>query len=203
MKRLLNVLLLLAMAMAASAQISWNVRGGVGMAFPGVEQKSKAGVAAKIGVGCEIPLSSNISFMPAAGLEYMEAEYITLVKNYAYSYIAQTSSVSEYYTIKDLHRSRVITSLQFGYRLPIGTNCGLVAKLGPYAGIAFERLLEEAETFDAGIDVGVDFEYKRFVVGVNLEYSFVKTEFHDYDYGDIIKDKYTNRAAFLNFGYRF
>lgn len=200
MKRLLNVLLLLAVAMAASAQISWNVRGGVGMAFPSFEQKSKAGIAAKFDVGCEIPLSSNISFMPSVGLEYMAAEFISWDERYNrlpngdYAY-------TPHYDVSEANISRPIASLLFGYRVPIGTtDCSLMAKLGPYVAYAFTDFFNSGMSVDVGVGIGVDFEYRRFIVGASLEYGFVKDH---YPYGHHLQEDYTNRAAFFNIGYKF
>lgn len=199
MKRLLNVLLLLAMAMAASAQVSWNVSGGVGMAFPSFEQKSNAGVAAKLSVGCEIPLSSNISFIPTAGLEFMEADFIGLNEYYNW----EIRTYEPRYNVEALRISRPMVSLLFGYRVPIGsTDCSIMAELGPYVGYTFEEFLGNDGSVNAGIDAGVYFEYRRFIMGVNLEYDFTKTELnpHWHYIGDL---EFTNRVAFFNIGYKF
>ena len=55
----------------------------------------------------------------------------------------------------------------------------------------------DAKRFDAGIDVGIDFEYHRFVIGAEFERGFVsfapeESEFNVY-----------NQAFYLTIGYKF
>ena len=55
----------------------------------------------------------------------------------------------------------------------------------------------DAKRFDAGIDIGVDFEYHRFVFGLEYERGF--TSFAPSD-GNV--DIY-NQAAYVTVGYKF
>lgn len=174
------------------------------MAFPSFEQKSNAGVAAKLSVGCEIPLSSNISFIPTAGLEYMKADYIRLF-SYDNPYWGNSDTQYEY-KVKGLRISRPMVSLLFGYRMPVGTDYSVVAKLGPYVGYVFEDFFGNDGGVNVGIDAGVDFEYRHFMIGLSLEYDFMKTNLGSswsYGWHHIGDLEFTNRAAFFNIGYKF
>lgn len=172
MKRLLSLVCVAMLAIAASAQITWNAKGGVGIAtlWGSDAEGSKTHVVAKAGVGIEYPLSSNLSLMPS-----LEFAWKGCKLNYDG---ALTGTLDLYYL-----QIPVVAA----YRFNVADAWNITLKAGPYVAYAItdhfkyesewgisESGRAEAEKFDAGIDAGIDFEYHRFVFGVEAEMGFLK-----------------------------
>ena len=187
-----------------SAQITWSVRGGMGVSYLMTDAKvtPKPTLTARAFVGMELPLSLDISFMPSVG-------YAMKGGNYDLKAYSGTEKLQ-------LHYLQV--PLQFGYRLTMGAN-NLVFKAGPYLAFALSGTLEQdvsyggksfsqdidifatdglekaASHFDAGGIIGVDYEMQRFFIGVDAEMGFISLAPNEMNL--------KNLAAYLSIGYKF
>lgn len=210
MKKLFVTAFAVAMTMTASAQITWNVKlgGGLAMCAGGNDAGDMKGkFVGKVGVGIEKPLTANFSIMPSLEIAlkgtkwdnevYYEGYNVGIEENYSPLYIQ--------------------VPILAAYRLNINNDWNLTLKAGPYFayGISGDVSLTgsiddlsqtessdlfsdlEAKRFDAGVDVGVDFEYHRFVFGVEYERGFTSFAPSESDV-----DIY-NQAAYVTIGYKF
>lgn len=210
MKKLLVMVFAFAMAMSSSAQITWNMKlgGGMAMCVGGADFGDMKGkFVGKIGVGIEKPLTANFSIMPSIELALKGTKW-------EYSTYYDDSNVTLKETYSPIY---VQIPVLAAYRLNMNDDWNLTLKAGPYFayGISgdvtqksssgysqhtgsqdlFSEL--EAKRFDAGIDVGVDFEYHRFVFGLEYERGF--TSFAP-SYSDV---DIFNQAAYVTVGYKF
>lgn len=162
MKRFLSLVCVVMLAMAASAQITWNAKGGFGLAtcYGGDTEGLKSHLVSKIGAGMEYPFSSNLSLMPS--LEF-----------------AWKGTKSDGVTL-DLYYLQV--PIVAAYRMNLTDEWNLALKAGPYFAYAVSDKVSDgdysesfgANEFDAGLDAGLDFEHHRFVFGVEAEMGFLK-----------------------------
>lgn len=68
MKRIILLVCLIAGTLGAYSQVTWNLKAGVGLsALEGTnyEGDNSIRIVGKIGVGMEVPLNRNLSFMPS------------------------------------------------------------------------------------------------------------------------------------------
>lgn len=205
MKKLFSLLVMAMFAIASSAQITWNVKGGIGMAtaeMEGAEVDLKFKLVGKIGVGIEKPINNNWSVMPSLELALKGAKS-ELIKG-----------------SDKLEETMSLTYLQLpilaAYRMNISDFWNVAFKAGPYVGYALSGNYEYKETyggindsgdydmfdegdakrFDAGIIIGADFEYQRYVIGAEFEYGLTSISAYD----DV---ELTNSAIYVTFGYKF
>lgn len=207
MKKLFTIMLVLIVSLTASAQITWNVKLGGGFAMcTGDVENTKNIFVSKVGVGLEMPLSHSLSLMPS--LEFAIKGTKTSFEGYAYD---------EYYNLEETFTPMYIQlPVVCAYRLNLNTDWNIVFKAGPYFayGIKGDYKLKEknsgessdnfdlfsdgdAKRFDIGIDAGIDFEYHRFVIGLEYEKGFSSFAASGSD-----SDIY-NQAAYLTVGYKF
>lgn len=193
MKRLLAFALAALFAVTVSAQITWNAKlgGGIATCYGGDTDDLKNHSVVKLGVGLEYPLSSNLSLMPS--LE-----------------IATKGTETEGDFKMTLDMLYLQAPIMFAYRYNISDAWNFVVKAGPYFGYVISDDLEwtlnyqglstpNYETdivkkFDAGLDVGIDFERHRFVFGLEAEMGFMNL----YE-GDYVK----NLAFYVTLGRKF
>lgn len=209
MKKLLSSMVVMLVSLAASAQITWNVKlgGGIAMCTGDVENTKNIFVG-KVGVGFEMPLSHSLSLMPS--LEFAIKGTKTSFDGYDYEW-------DEYYNFEETFTPMYIQlPVVCAYRLNLNTDWNIVLKAGPYFayGIKGDYKLKEknsgessdnydlfsdgdAKRLDIGIDAGIDFEYHRFVIGLEYEKGFTSFASSDSDV-DIF-----NQAAYLTVGYKF
>jgi len=191
MKKLLVFMFVMSMTMVASAQITWNVKAGGGIAnlWGSDADDYKSHIVAKVGVGIEKPLSRNWSLMPSFEVAWKGCEY-------------------EYY---DYEETADILYLQIpivaAYRINLSNDWNMALKVGPYIaysvyskgkssyGSYSESYDLDIEKFDAGFDAGFDFEYHRFVFGAEAEIGFLSLVGED----AIVK----NLAFYATIGYKF
>ena len=185
MKRLFSFVCVAMLAAAASAQITWNTKGGIGVAtcYGSEIDGLKSHIVGKIGAGIEKPLSSNISLMPSLEVAW------------------KGTKVEDFATL-DLIYLQV--PVMVAYRLNLSDSWNTTFKVGPYFAYAvYDKFKvdgfgevegEEANKFDAGLDVGIDFEYHKFVFGVEGEMGFCKL----YDSANI-----KNLAFYATVGWKF
>lgn len=213
MKKLLTLAALMFVTVAASAQITWNAKAGLGIATcTGDAEDLSSHLVGKIGVGIEKPISPNWSIMPSLEIAWKGAEYKESEPGYK----------------EDMTLS--LTYLQIpvlaAYRINLSDNWNMTIKAGPYIayalsgeiedkwesmGVSYKETIDifkgkESDTgkeedgvakgnrFDYGIDLGVDFEYQRFVFGLEYEVGF-KSFMKEID----IK----NAAGYVTVGYKF
>lgn len=165
MKRFLSLVCVTMLAMAASAQITWNAKGGFGVATCyGDADGLKSHLVGKLGAGIEYPLSSNISLMPSLEFAWKGAEQ---------DYEGGTATLDLYY---------LQVPVVAAYRMNLSDSWNLTLKAGPYFAFKVSDQVSAggvsddygAKSFDAGIDAGIDFEHHRFVFGVEAEMGFCK-----------------------------
>ena len=168
-------------AMSASAQITWNVKGGVGYAhLLGDTEGLKGHVVGKAGVGIEKPFTSNWSLMPSLEVALKGCK------------------IEDY---KSMNLLYVQVPVLAAYRLNINDSWNTTLKAGPYFGVgvygtenAFSDL--GCKRFECGLVLGVDFEYHRFVFGVEYELGFTNLVEED---GASAR----NAAFYATVGYKF
>ena len=127
MKKLLTLAALIFVTVAASAQITWSVKGGVGLASyscDDVDMDNK--IVARLGVGIEYPLTANWSLMPSLELALKGA---TFSESYEYSdlYNSYTESWEEDFSVYYLQ-----IPILAAYRLNLNDNWNMTIKAGPY-----------------------------------------------------------------------
>ena len=162
MKRLLSFVCVSMLAIAASAQITWNAKIGGGIAKLWGTNNVKPHFVGKIGAGIEYPLSSNVSLMPS--LEFA-------LKGTKFKGV--DASLDLYY---------LQIPIVAAYRVNLADAWNMTFKAGPYVAYAVSDKISyegdsfsaEAKKFDVGLDAGIDFEYHRFVFGVEAEMGFLK-----------------------------
>lgn len=161
MKRFFCLVCLSMLTIAASAQITWNAKAGIGSATCyGDADGLKAHFVGKAGVGIEKPLSANWSLMPSLefaikGVEEEYESYYSGSKKFSYNF---------YY---------LQIPIMAAYRINLSEQWNTTLKVGPYFAYQIANDVEEdngIKKFDAGLDVGVDFEHGRFVCGGEIEW---------------------------------
>ena len=190
------------MVMTAQAQITWNAKGGLGLAKcigdDGVDTKNMT--VGKIGVGIEKPLTANWSLMPSLEFAIKGAKYTSedwSSGGYAGDYDAE---VNIYY---------LQIPVLAAYRFNLNDSWNLTLKAGPYFAYGVkgdddgedifaddgDKYDEQgANRLDIGLDFGVDFEYHRYVFGLEYEYGLTKL----FDYADL-----KTSATYITVGYKF
>lgn len=206
MKRLLSLVCVTMLTIAAFAQITWNVKAGGGVAtmWGGDLDRVKPHVVGKIGVGIEKPLSSNVSLMPS-----LEVAWKGVINEY-YEYDRNLGTVDYKSTVDILY---IQIPVLLAYRMNLNNDWNLTFKGGPYGAYAVYNHAKLTATvagigsasegqsnidikkFDVGIDVGIDAEYHRFVFGVEGEMGFLSL------LGDVAK--INNLAFYATVGYKF
>lgn len=195
MKKLVTLLVVVLMALTASAQVTWNVKGGVGVASCIMEGEDEVNdkFVGKIGFGIEVPFASDWSLMPSLEMAWKGAVWEKPDFDYK----------------ETLNESYLQIPVLVAYRLNLNPRWNMTLKAGPYVALLLsakdkiEFMGEEQEVdlkdsnannIDVGIDIGVDFEYHRFVFGLEYELGFVSM-LPDVD----IK----NSAVYFTAGYKF
>lgn len=212
MKRLLGLVCGVMLTIAASAQITWNVKAGGGIAtmWGGDLENVKPHVVAKIGVGLEKPFSSNFSLMPSIEVAWKGVK--NSFTDYEWNYYVDDYFVIDYTENVDLLYIQI--PVVAAYRFNISDNWNLTLKGGPYVAyniynhykvdLSMYDINYDSESvsnkmdikkFDAGLDVGIDIEYHRFVFGVEGEMGFLSLLGGD--------AKVNNLAFYATIGYKF
>lgn len=200
MKRLFMVLAVAAIAVTASAQVNFNIRGGVGLSNLTGDGSPDCGFAYKIGAGIEVPIASGFYFQPSLyfeGLSFKKEVNVTSAAS------VKTTS----------HPLYLQLPLDIAYKVAVDNSSNIAFKVGPYLGFGVggkQRYTANvittkydyfddgvAKSFDAGIDFGIDYEFAgNWVVGINGQYGFT-------DVSDVDNVSNHNLDAFLTLGYRF
>lgn len=218
MRKFITLVCVAFLATTAQAQITWNVKGGIGAAtcYGDVEDMSNH-LVGKLGVGIEKPISKNWSIMPSLELAWKGAEYKSTMD---YGYYG-----SDYESIKEtLDIFYLQIPIVAAYRINLNSSWNITLKAGPYFAYGLSGRMKGSsegsygsdswdedifkgydygkdgdskagKRFDAGLDFGVDFEYHRFVFGAEYELGLLKFAPDDAD----VK----NAAAYFTVGYKF
>lgn len=207
MRKIVILLLISLTTYSISAQVTWNVKGGVGFAsiksFNDEEVHSK--IVGKIGLGLEIPIETDWSLILSLEMAGKGVKYDNCVLD----------NIEELF----LHYTQI--PIVIAYRLNLSNYWNILFKAGIYFAYAFsgkdkyemnDEIYEEdmfgkeykefygSRHFDFGLNLGLDFEYHRFVFGLEYEPGFIP----------IMKDKYekspvsnNNSASYITIGYKF
>lgn len=215
MKRILSLVCVAMLTLCASAQVTFNVKLGGGLAFNSVsESGSTAGTdnkslfVGKLGFGMELPVSQNFSVMPSLELAL------------------KGGKLEEDGDVAKINTTYLQLPVMAAYRLPLTDRLNMTLKAGPYFAYGLSGTCKNqyddgdseksnifsdkdmdgkaASRFEVGGIAGVDFEYHRFVVGAEFEYGF--TDFYKASYSDDgynYSCKMKNMAAYITVGYKF
>lgn len=192
MKKLFCLICMGLFIATASAQITWNAKGGLGLAKCTGELESSGKFVAKAGVGIEKPLNANWSLMPSLELAWK-----------GYDFDEEEGGYSE---TADMFYLQI--PVLAAYRMNLNDSWNLVLKAGPYLAYglfgnisasddgesASEDVFDYAKRLDIGLDFGVDFEHHRYVIGAEYEFGLTSIS----EYGDI-----KTSAFYVTVGYKF
>lgn len=188
-----------------SSKITWNVKVGYGLAnFIGDAEDNSMKSSLKVGVGVDIPLGGKWLLMPS--IEYKQKGYKS---SYEFDYTKEEDKITLHY---------LQLPILMGYKIGFNNNAGMTLKFGPYLAYALKGkekyeysydgvvekesydLFEDTDVkrFDCGVSLGVDFEYKRFVIGAEGDFGCINIMKDEYD--DM---KMYNAAVYFSVGYKF
>lgn len=218
MKRFFGLVCAAMLTISASAQVTWNVKAGAGLSWAPVDVSganysadSKSHFVGKLGIGIEAPITQNFSVMPS--LEFA-------LKGAKFGYDDEDDETN-------INLTYLQIPIMAAYRFSLSDRLNMTLKAGPYFAYALsgkikgngesidifkneveeyngERYERKGKRFDAGLVAGVDFEYHRFVIG--LEYEYGLTNFYEFraSYsGNKAKETVKNSAAYITVGYKF
>ena len=202
MKKLFCLICMGLFIATASAQITWNAKGGLGLAKCTGDYETKSKFVAKAGVGIEKAFSPNWSLMPSLELAW---------KGYKIDEEGDGASFKE-----DASMLYIQVPVLAAYRMNLNDSWNLVLKAGPYIACGLfgnsdyeyksnyddgnysesgsDDVFDYAERLDIGLDFGVDFEHHRYVIGA--EYEFGLTSISK---GEDVKTS----AFYVTVGYKF
>lgn len=193
------------------AHISWSVNAGFGGANITGDEMDDCSLKPtfKVGIGVEMPLGRNWLLM--SSLEYK-------LKG------CKWNEEGSGYSLKDnisLHYLQL--PVMGAYRLNFRDDMNLTFKAGLYVAYGFKGKMKTTETydgvtekssidlfkdeegetaelrrFDSGVITGIDFGYKRFVVGLEADFGFINLLKYDDEDSSI-----HNGTLFFSVGYRF
>lgn len=215
MKKISLLFVMMFACMAMSAQITWNVKAGAGIAtVTGLngDGETLTKVGWKIGVGIEKPLSANWLIMPTLEFKQKGCAWKEIDREY------------DYWLEEDVNVPYVQLPVLAAYRLRLNDEMNLTLKAGPYFAYALSAkckykeywngemdedeydlfdssdIDEETSTsrFDCGLALGADVEYHRFVVGAEVEYGLIPVVKNNYE-----NMKIRNISAYITVGYKF
>ncbi|MBQ8592696.1 MAG: PorT family protein [Bacteroidaceae bacterium] len=202
MRRIIILVFASMIAWSVSAQITWHVRGGVGSSSVGTEYDGdidiKTKIVGKVGMGLEIPFDADWLLMSSLEIAGKGVKFV------------DDKACVDY----DLFLYYAQIPINVAYRLNLSNYWNMVFKAGIYLAYAFsgkdknESIVEGmlvgawgeyeyyTRHFDFGLNVGIDFEYHRFVFGFEYEPGFIP----------IIEDEYVkgcNSVGYVTIGYKF
>lgn len=159
MKKVIFMAILFLSTITVSAQLSFMARAGVNVS--GIENSdSQMKIGWKIGAGADYAFSKLFSVRP---MLYYTAKGCSYGKNNL------GFSPEEVFKLNYLELP-VLASFHFG----LGAHASLVASVGPYIGYRISKSPSLAaydfKKFDAGAGAGLDFIYRRYVIGVEAQY---------------------------------
>lgn len=196
MKKLAFLILLSLVTLGVSAQsnLKWNVNAGIGMSswYGDDTDGTDAKFAYKVGIGLEVPFTNTDVWSFQTGLNFIS-------KGVKGDYDAIDITVNQLY---------LELPLMVGARIHTASNFDLLFKGGPYLayGVGGKTKIDDVKgdtfgndgadlkRFDAGLGLGVAFEFDKIVVGIETGTSFTKVASGASAY---------NISALATIGYRF
>lgn len=196
MKKLAFLILLSLVTLGVSAQsnLKWNVNAGIGMSswYGDDTDGTDAKFAYKVGIGLEVPFANTDVWSFQTGLNFIS-------KGVKGDYDAIDITVNQLY---------LELPLMVGARIHTASNFDLLFKGGPYLayGVGGKTKIDDVKgdtfgndgadlkRFDAGLGLGVAFEFDKIVVGIETGTSFTKVASGASAY---------NISALATIGYRF
>lgn len=185
--------------LGAYCQTTWNLKAGAGLASlkgGSDDGEMSNSIAAKIGLGMEIPLNRNLNLMPSLEFAMKGGKW----SNDDFYSISHEETFTAFYAQ---------IPVLLGYRIYLGKNWNMVLKAGPYVayGLFGKAKIENSyysesgdffgdtgfSRFDYGVEVGIDFECRRFVIGFDIEKGL-----REHEVGTCIKQD----ATFINIGFK-
>lgn len=195
MTKLFSIVAMVFVTMTASAQITWSAKAGLGIATCAGDAEMDNKLVGRLGVGIEKPLTANWSLMPS--LEFA-------MKGAKFAEDTMSENVTLYY---------LQLPVLAAYRFNLNDSWNMTVKAGPYfaygvfgdisVGDSSYGVSESVDAFDIcnrfdfGIDLAVDFEYHRYVFG--LEYEYGLTNLVKKSDGFDVR----NAAGYITVGYKF
>lgn len=159
MKKMIFVAALMLSVGVANAQLSWTAR--VGANVSGIENAdSQMKLGWKVGAGVDYALSNLFS--------------VRSMLYYSARGSSEGSSTMGFFPDKVLKLGYIELPVLGSFHFPLGKNTSLVANAGPY--FAYRITKSPAQTaidykkMDVGINAGLDFDIKKFVIGVEAQY---------------------------------
>lgn len=181
MKKLAFFILLSLVTLGVSAQsnLKWNVNAGIGMSnwYGDDTDGTDAKFAYKVGIGLEVPFANTNIWSFQTGLNFISKG-------------VKGDGVTDAWDVVDVTINQLYLELPLmvGARIHTASNFDLLFKGGPYLAYGvggktkIDGVSEKADTFgddglkrfDAGLGLGVAFEFGNIVVGVETGTSFTK-----------------------------
>lgn len=175
MKKLAFFILLSLVTLGVSAQsnLKWNVNAGIGMSnwYGDDTDGTDAKFAYKVGIGLEVPFANTNIWSFQTGLNFISKG-------------VKGDGVTDAWDVVDVTINQLYLELPLmvGARIHTASNFDLLFKGGPYLAYGvggktkIDGVSEKADTFgddglkrfDAGLGLGVAFEFGNIVVGVEL-----------------------------------
>lgn len=181
MKKLAFFILLSLVTLGVSAQsnLKWNVNAGIGMSnwYGDDTDGTDAKFAYKVGIGLEVPFANTNIWSFQTGLNFISKG-------------VKGDGVTDAWDVVDVTINQLYLELPLmvGARIHTASNFDLLFKGGPYLAYGvggktkIDGVSEKADTFgddglkrfDAGLGLGVAFEFGNIVVGIETGTSFTK-----------------------------
>ena len=166
MKKTVILGILLLSALAANAQLRWDIRAGVN-----VSQFSEGGAGLKLGIKAGVSAEYGFSqlFALRPGL-YFSMNGSSEDRNFASGFPA------------GCNLSYIELPVLASFRFPVTSGFALALNAGPYMACRINKepkLMPSASTFDTGIEAGLDFVFGHFSFGPSAQYGLtnaVKTD---------------------------
>lgn len=201
MKKLAFFILLSLVTIGTYAQsnLKWNVNAGIGMSswYGDDSDGADAKFAYKVGVGLEVPFANTDVWSFQTGLNFISKG-------------VKGAGLNDDWDVVDVTINQLYLELPLmvGARIHTASNFDLLFKGGPYLAYGIggkakaDGVSEKVDTFgddglkrfDAGLGLGVAFEFDKIVVGVETGTSFTKVFSGTSAY---------NLSALATIGYRF
>ena len=177
------------------AEWHFNVSAGIGQSkfvFGSYGDDFKYQFAWKVAVGAEKEVLTNIYFMPSLMFSNTNSKYVN--DNFDPVYM------------KRYHHYNIQLALLGGYDISFNDDVSIRPKIGPYVGYVcgnggysyfyyyYDYDSNFLNRFAVGGIVGIDFNYKKFVLGVDYQLSFNHT---------IREEKLYTGAGYITIGYKF
>ena len=163
---------------------------------------TEAKFAYKVGIGLEVPFANTNVWSFQTGLNFISKG-------------VKGNGVTDAWDVVDVTINQLYLELPLmvGARIHTASNFDLLFKGGPYLAYGvggktkIDGVSEKADTFgddglkrfDAGLGLGVAFEFGKIVVGVETGTSFTKGEFYQFNLSSCIRQQNSLTAQFVSF----